>query len=190
MELTLADLREEQKMRSKMIVSGFAATLLLVVGSTAAAQAATAPAAKPAAPSKTNIDQEIKLMRKDVRAEKSKVMLNALGLNADQTAKFLPIYKDFQAQLAKLNDLREANVREYAKNYDTMTDNKADELVNQAISYYKKRTDLVANYYDKIRTALGTGTAARFVQAESMLDNIIDLQIQSNLPLITTPTSG
>jgi len=177
-------------MQGKIIVSGLAATLLLVVGSTAMVQAATAPAAKPASPSKSNIDQEIKLMRKDVRAEKSRIMLNALELNEDQATKFLPIYTAFQADLAKLNDLREANIREYAKHYDSMTDNKADELVNQAISYYKKRTDLIANYYDKIRTALGTGTAARFVQVEAMLDNIIDLQIQSSLPLIATPTSG
>jgi hypothetical protein len=174
-------------MRNKISVAGFATSFLLIIGSTAVAQSAPAPAPKAA---KSNIDQEIKLMRKDVRSEKSKVMLNALELNADQTTKFLPIYKEFQADLAKLNDLREANIREYAKNYATLTDNKADELVNQAISYYKKRTDLVANYYDKIRAALGTGTAARFVQVESMLDNIIDLQIQSNLPLITTATSG
>jgi len=28
------------------------------------------------------------------------------------------------------------------------------------------------------------------VQVEAMLDNIIDLQIQSNMPLISTPTTG
>jgi F0F1-type ATP synthase delta subunit len=117
-------------------------------------------------------------------------MLNGLELNADQTAKFLPIYKEFDRDLAKLNDLREANIRDYAKSYNTMSDNKADQLVNQAISYYKKRTDLLATYYDKVRAALGTGIAARFVQIEAMLNNIIDLQIQSSLPLIETPSSG
>jgi hypothetical protein len=171
------------------LLCGFASALLMI-GSAAMAQTAAAPAPKATAAQKNNIDQEIKLLRQDVRSEKSRTMLSALQLNADQTAKFTPIYKSFQADLAKLNDLREANIREYAKNYDTMTDTKADELVNQAISYYKKRTDLIANYYDKIRAGLGTGVAARFVQVESMLDNIIDLQIQSNLPLITTPTSG
>ena len=176
-------------MRSSLFVSAFAATALLAAG-TVMAQTAAAPAAAAAATNKNNIEQEIKLLRKDVRSAKSKTMLNALELNDEQKAKFMPIYKSFQDEMAKLNDLREANIREYAKNYSTMTDNKADELVNQSISYYKKRTDLVANYYDRIRGALGTGTAARFVQVETMLDNIIDLQIQSNLPLITTPTSG
>ena len=176
----------EKKMTSKFLFGGFVATLLLIAGATATAQTA----AKPAANKQANIDEEIKLMRKDVRAEKSKVMLNALQLTAEQTQKFLPIYKSFQAELAKLNDLREANVREFAANYNNMSDTKADQLVNQGISYYKKRTDLIANYYDKIRAELGTGTAARFVQVEAMLDNLIDLQLQSNMPLIRTPTSG
>jgi hypothetical protein len=179
----------EREMRSKLRVGGFAATVLLLAGSTALAQTPAAPTAKPAS-QKTNIDQDIKLMRQNVRAQKSKLMLSALQLDADQTKKFLPIYKSFEAELAKLNDLREATIREYAANYDNMTDTKADELVNQGVSYYKKRADLIATYYDKIRAALGTGTAARFAQVESMLDNIIDLQIQSSVPLIWTPTSG
>ncbi len=177
-------------MRSKQIIGGLATTVLIVAGSMAIAQAPAAGAPSAAPTAKANLNQEIKLLRKDVRAEKSRAMLNALELNADQTAKFLPIYQQFQAELAKLNDLREANIREYAKNYSTMTDNKADELVNQTISYYKKRTDLIANYYDKVRAALNTGTAARFVQVEAMLDNLIDLQIQSGMPLITAPAAG
>jgi len=175
-------------MRSKEIIGGLAATVLLMAGSMANAQAPATGAPSAASTAKANLDQEIKLLRKDVRSEKSRAMLNALELNADQTAKFLPIYQQFQAELGRLNDLREANIREYAKNYGALTDNKADELVNQAISYYKKRTDLIANYYDKVRAALGTGTAARFVQVEAMLDNIIDLQIQSGMPLISTAT--
>jgi hypothetical protein len=180
-------------MGSKLIVGALASTVMLVAAAPALSQAPAASSSKAAAASaasKNSLDQEIKLLRKDVRSEKARTVLNALELNADQTAKFLPIYKSFEADLSKLNDLREANIREYAANYSTMTDSKADQLVNQAISYYKKRTDLIANYYDKIRAALGTGTAARFVQVEAMLDNIIDLQIQSNMPLITTPTSG
>jgi len=181
-------------MTSKLVAGSIAATVLLFAGTTAMAQGAVAPPAKSApkvaSTSKSNIDQDIKLLRQNVRTEKSKIILSALNLTADQTAKFLPIYKDYEKELSKLNDLREANVREYAQNYTSMTDNKADELVNQALSYYRKRSDLIAAYYDKFRAALGTGIAARFAQVEWTLDNLIDLQIQSNLPLIATPTSG
>ena len=176
-------------MRSKLRLGGFTATVLLLAGTSALAQTPAAPTAKPAS-KQTNIDQDIKMLRKDVRAEKSKIMLNALQLTADQTQQFLPIYKSYEAELTKLNDQREANIRDYAANYNNMTDTKADELVNKGITYYKKRADLIASYYDKIRAALGTGPAARFAQVESILDHLIDLQIQSNVPLIWTPSSG
>jgi len=162
--------------------TGALALVLLLAGPGAMAQSA-APAAGAGA-SDQNLQQDIKLLRKNIRSEKSKIMLSALNLDADQTAKFLPIYKEYDAQLGKLNDLRVAGIQEYAKNYDNMTDNKADELVNQGISFYKKRIDLLANTYDKVRAQFGSGIAGRFIQVESQLLNIIDLQIQANLPLM------
>jgi len=167
------------------VTAGLLALALLLGASAAMAQSSTAKGGASAA-SSNQMTEEIKLLRKNVRSEKSKIMLQALNLDADQTAKFLPIYKQYDAELTKLNDLRVANIQEYAKNYADMTDNKADELVNQAISYYKKRIDLLANYYDKVRAQFGSGVAGRFVQVESQLLNIIDLQIQSNLPLLPT----
>jgi len=176
-------------MTGKFIGSGLAALVLTLAGSAALAQATSqataAPAAKTSATQESlNLDNDIKLLRKNVRQEKSKLMLQALQLDSDQTAKFLPIYKEYTGKLTALNDLREANIREYAANYSTMTDNKADELVNQAISYYKKRAGLLDTYYGKVRGALGSGVAARFAQTETLLNNVVDLQIQSNLPLI------
>jgi len=171
---------------SNKLIAGLTSLALLLGGSTAMAQSSAAAGGDKAVNENLKLNEDIKLLRKNVRSEKSKIMLQALNLDSDQTAKFLPIYKQYDAELTKLNDLRVANIQEYAKNYGSMTDNKADELVNQAISYYKKRLDLLANYYDKVRAQFGSGIAGRFVQVESQLLNIIDLQIQSNLPLIYT----
>jgi hypothetical protein len=168
------------------VTGGLAAMVLALAASAALAQGTPAPAAKDAgaATRKQNLDQEIRMLRKDIRADKAKIIGAAMQLDADQSAKFWPIYKEYEGQLTKLNDLREANIREYAKNYGNISDNKADELVNAVFAYHKKRLDLLANTYDKVRTALGSPVAARFVQAESALQNIIDLQIQTSLPLI------
>jgi len=173
-------------MTNKLTV-GLTTLALLLGGSAALAQAGGAAAGgSSAAANNVKITEDIKLLRKDIRSEKSRLILQTLALDADQTAKFLPIYKQYEAELNKLNDLRVASIQEYAKNYTNLTDNKADELVNQAITYYKKRLDLLANYYDKVRAQFGSGIAGRFVQTESQLLNIIDLQIQANLPLIYT----
>jgi hypothetical protein len=171
---------------------GFAAIALLICGTAALAQApqtSAAPAGSSAsggAP-KENLAQDIKLLRKDVRAQKQKIMGEAMGLDPDQSKKFWPIYKDYERELSKLNDVRLGAITSYAQNYNNMTDSKADELVNGVFAYHKKRNDLLANTYDKVRAALGSPLAARFVQVETTLNNLIDLQIQSNLPLIWGP---
>jgi hypothetical protein len=181
-------------MRSS-ITGGIVVTSLLLGASGALAQSTpAAPAAKPAArPSSSaathqrNINEYVSLLRRDVRQEKSRVVGTAMELSQDEAAKFWPIYKEYDAQLTKLNDVRVGNITAFAQNYAKMTENKADEIVNGAISYHRKRLDLLANTYDKMRAALGAGKAARFLQVEDTLLNLIDLNIQSELPLMWGP---
>ena len=131
-----------------------------------------------------NVQEYIELLRSDVRHQKDEVMGAVMQLDADQAAKFWPIYSEYDAELAKLNDQRVANIQDYASNYDQMTDAKADELVQKAFDYRKQRAELVAKYYGRIKTALGSIEAARFLQIEEQLLMIIDLQIASSLPIV------
>ena len=146
---------------------------------------AQAPATKGAsAPdAEQNINEYIDLMRKDVRSQKSAIMDTVMQLDLDQAAKFWPIYRDYDAELKKLNDLRVANIKEYAKFYNDLTDAKADELMRNAISYQQQRMELLTKYYDRVKESLGGVTAARFLQVEHQLLLIIDLQIDSSLPI-------
>ena len=123
-------------------------------------------------------------MRKDVRSQKAAIMDTVMQLDPDQAAKFWPIYRDYDAELTKLNDLRVANIKAYAGAYNNMSDAKADELMQNAISYQKQRMDLMAKYYGRVKESLGAVTAARFAQVEHQLLLIIDLQIDSSLPIV------
>jgi hypothetical protein len=105
-------------------------------------------------------------------------------LSAQDAAKFWPIYSDYDAQLTKLNDQRVENIKEYARAYDQMTDDKADELIQKSLAYQKERAALLAQTYDKVKQALGAVTAARFAMVEHQLLLIIDLQIDSSLPIV------
>lgn len=130
-----------------------------------------------------NLKEYITLLRKDVRSQKSAVMSAVMQLDPDQAAKFWPIYRDYDAELTKVNDLRVANIGRYSQTYNHLTDAEADELVQNALAYQKQRMDLLAKYYDRVKQSLGAVTAARFAQVESQLLLIIDLQIDSSLPL-------
>ena len=148
-----------------------------------AAQAPPPAGAASASPTEQNVNTYIDLMRKDVRSQKAAIMDTVMQLDPDQAAKFWPIYRDYDAELTKLNDLRVANIKAYAGAYNNMSDAKADELMQNAISYQKQRMDLMAKYYGRVKESLGAVTAARFAQVEQQLLLIIDLQIDSSLPI-------
>lgn len=145
---------------------------------------AMASASRSADAKQTNIKEYIDLLRADVRQQKTEVLGAVMELSAADAAKFWPIYNEYDKELTKVNDSRAANIQEYARTYREMTDQKADELIRNAFTYQKQRSELLAKYYDRVKEALGAATAARFVQVEQQLLLIIDLQIDSSLPIV------
>ena len=160
--------------------------LALLAAPACQAQAKTQSSVTTTAPDtkKTNTAAYIALLRRDVRQEKAEIMGAMMVLNAQDSAKFWPVYSEYDEELTKLNDLRLANMKEYVSKYNEMTDDEADRLVQKAMEYQKQRAELLAQTYDKVKQALGGVTAARFAQVENQLLLLIDLQITSSLPIV------
>ena len=154
--------------------------VLLAVAPAAPAQ----DSAQPVKANSQNIQAYIELLRSDVRQQKTEAMGAVMALSAADAAKFWPIYSEYEVELTKLNDSRLANIQEYARTYGDMTDEKADELIQKAMQYHKQRSELLAKYYGRMKQELGGITAARFVQVEDQLLLLIDLQIDSSLPIV------
>jgi hypothetical protein len=140
-------------------------------------------AASPTDAQMKNLDAYIDLLRKDVRQQKEEIMGSVMVLSATDAAKFWPIYGEYDKELTKLNDQRAENIKEYARTYNELTDEKADELIQKSLAYQKQRIELLARTYDRVKEALGGITAARFVQVEHQLLLLIDLEIVSALPV-------
>jgi hypothetical protein len=132
---------------------------------------------------KKNLQVYVDLLRKDIRQQKAEVMGAVMVLSAEDAAKFWPIYGEYDAELTKLNDQRVENIKEYARIYNNMTDEKADDLIQKSLAYQKQRAELLAKTYERLKQAVGAVTAARFAQVEQQLLLIIDLQIASSLPV-------
>jgi len=163
--------------------------LVLSLASSPAVIAQTATQTSKATPkAKTsedlNLQEYITLLRKDVNTDKVKILGEVMQFDAEDAAKFWPMYHDYDSELNKLNDMRLANIKEYAQNYTNMTENKADELIKNSMSYQKQRDELLAKCYERVKNELGAVTAARFVQVEHQLLLIIDLKIASALPIV------
>jgi hypothetical protein len=127
----------------------------------------------------------LELLRSDLRTQKVAIVTEAMELTDAQSQVFWPIFRKYDAELTTLNDQRIALIKDYAQSFDKMTDAKADELTKQVFSLLGKRLKLQESYYQQFSKALNPVLAARFMQVERQINALVDLQIASELPLIT-----
>lgn len=156
----------------------FALTLVLLLGSAASAQQVSKDSKE------ENTRAYIELMRKDVRAEKARILGEVMNFTSEEAAAFWPIYREYEAEVKKLNDERLANIEDYANNFLNLTDEKADELIQKALSIQERKRAEMKKCYERVRKVVSGVTAARFLQVEHQLDLLIDLQIAASLPIV------
>jgi Spy/CpxP family protein refolding chaperone len=153
-----------------------AATLLA-----AAAGAQTAPSAEA---KRADADRLVELVRKDVRAEKSDIVAKTMKLDASQAAAFWPVYKAYEAERQALGDQRVAVIQDLAEHFQSLDDAKAKALLDRAMANNEQRLALERKYKDEFLKVLPARVVARFFQVESRLNNLIDLAISSEIPLV------
>ena len=166
----------------KWFLVGTVAALLFSVPRTLAQQATSEPPKTET--QETNIRAYVELLRADVKVKKTAIYTDLMQFNDEQAAKFWPIYNEYDLELNKLNDQKLEGIKEYARTYTSMTDEKANELATLALELENKRFALKTKYYEKIREQLGGIIAARFLQVENQILMVIDLQIASSLPIV------
>ena len=124
------------------------------------------------------------LLRADIRANKTAIVTSAMELDDTQSEAFWPIYREYEAELIKLNDQSLAMIKDYAANYATMTDESAKDLLKRGFKVREGRVKLLKKYAGKVEKALGSKVAARWAQVETALQAAVDLQMASDLPLM------
>ena len=129
-------------------------------------------------------EQFFDLLRQDIEKDRIALVGAAMGFTAEQASAFWPIYEEYTAELNQLGDREVEIILDYSRSYQTMTDDKARELAKGVLAVDGERIALLGRYFDRIDEALGAIIAARFIQVENQLNNLIDVQVASEIPLI------
>jgi hypothetical protein len=161
-------------------------SLLVCIISVPLVIALSLSAKQTAAPTTTDEEANLRayeiLLRSDVNAKREPVVKEIMNLSESDDAKFEPIYREYEGERAKLDNSKAEFVSDYTKDYQTMSDDEADQLMKKAFEVDEQRTRLRKKYYDRIKKDLSSTTAARFVEVDSQLQDISDLQAASKLP--------
>lgn len=158
------------------------ATLAAVVLS--AATLAAAPAPDHHEGEEQDLQELIELMRKDVRAEKADIVAKTMELDADEAAAFWPVYKKYEAEATTLGDERLAIITDYADNIDTLTDEKAKDLITRSVALEGKEQALKEQYLKEFLAVVPAKVVARFFQVDNRINTLIDLELSGQIPLV------
>ena len=147
-------------------------------------------AAVPVTVHAASLESEIELLRADLKTEKMDLVKQVVKVEGAKADAFWPLYRKYQLELDAIGDKRLALIKDYAANYTAMTDEKATELVKQALDLQSQRTGLLKKYSKDFTKVLGAIDTARLLQLEYLVMALIDVQVGAELPLVTKPTAS
>ena len=131
-----------------------------------------------------SIDQDILLLRHDIRSQKKQLIAANVPLTDTEAQKFWPVYEDYTEQLVMINNDKYALIKEYAQGYTTMTDAQANDWTQRILAVDAKVAALRQSYWSKFNNVLPPKKTALYEQVERRAQMLIDLQLSSQIPLV------
>ena len=129
-------------------------------------------------------DQDIDLMRKDIRSQKKQIIAANLQLTDKEAEKFWPLYDQYTSELVKINDAKYAAIKDYAANINNLTDDKAVVLTKQVLDVDASVAQLRLKYVPIFNKVISGKKTALFFQLDRRLVMLIDLQLAEQIPLV------
>jgi hypothetical protein len=157
------------------------------IGASPNLQAQTAAPAATASPSKSNqaaIDQDVSLLRQDLRSKKKQLIAANLTLTDTEATKFWPVYDQYTAEQAKLGDQKYALIKEYAQGFGNLSNEQALSLINRSLALDEKIAQLRTKYVPIVNQVLPGTKTATFFQMDRRITELLDLQVAEQIPLV------
>lgn len=129
-------------------------------------------------------EQYLELLRQDVRTEKVAILTEAMNFTDAEGEAFWPIYREYDLENSKLYDGLIVLIKDYAANYESMTEEKAKELVKTSFKFQDDELKLRKKYHGKFEKALSPIRATQVSQIENRISLLIRLQISAQLPIM------
>jgi len=187
----------------KFAIAGFSIVCLVALISTAGPNAAfasqpkaseeKAPAVEShgstakheAAEAKTGeVHDAIELTRDVIKGERKAIIAGTLNMTAEESQAFWPVYRDYENDISKVNDRLLAVIKDYAKNYDILTDEQAKTMLQDYLKAKEDRLKVRKSYVKKFEKVLPPKKLVRFYQVENKINAAIEFEVARGIPLV------
>lgn len=129
-------------------------------------------------------DRDIEMLRSDLRSQRKQITAQYMPLTADEATKFWPIFDQYRQEAIKANDERWALIKDYAANYNTMSDAQAQDYINRSTSIDQQLLALRMKYVPLFEKVISAKKTALWSQIDRRIDLLINLQLSSQIPMV------
>jgi Spy/CpxP family protein refolding chaperone len=131
-------------------------------------------------------DQDIEMLRADLRAQRKQIVAQNMNLTADEATKFWPIFEQYRKEAIKPNDERWAVIKDYAANHSTMTDAQAFNYIKRLAAVDEELIGLRLRYVAVFEKVISPKKTALWYQIDRRIDLLINLQLSTQIPMVET----
>jgi hypothetical protein len=131
-------------------------------------------------------DQDIEMLRADIRAQRKQIVAQNMNLTPDEATKFWPIFEQYRKEAIKPNDERWAVIKDYAANHSTMTDAQAYNYIKRLAAVDEELIGLRLRYVAVFEKVISPKKTALWYQIDRRIDLLINLQLSSQIPMAET----
>jgi hypothetical protein len=129
-------------------------------------------------------NQDIDLLRKDLRSKRKQLIAANLKLSDIEAAKFWPVYDQYIAELITINDRKFSLIQEYADNWGKLTSEQSLLFTRNWLDMDIAITQLRQKYVPMVAKVLEGRKTATFFQLDRRIAMMLDLQVSSQMPLL------
>jgi len=127
--------------------------------------------------------EEILFARTDIAVLRQTLVTMGMDLTPEEMQAFWPLYREYRLEAAKFGDRVVAMISTFADNFEQLTDEAANKLLDDFVSVEQARANLKADYLPKFKKVLPPRKVVRFYQIENKLDIALLADLTEQIPL-------
>jgi hypothetical protein len=123
------------------------------------------------------------ILREKIRADKKLLVAGVMQFTESEAKAFWPVYESYENDMKKLGDRSLKLIDDFARNYQMMSDDAAQKLLNDYMNIEKDRIKLRQDYLAKFRKVLPERKVLRYYQLENKLQAVVNYELAAQIPL-------
>ena len=129
------------------------------------------------------LEEQIAMLRGDLKARRDSAVDALITLDADGAKKFRPLKDAYDADLKKIIDRRVALIGEFAKNHDRLTAPMARDMAERLFKIESDRLTLQKTYFDRMSAEISPIVAVQFMQLQRQFEAMGEVKAATLTPM-------